>query len=127
MSSRFRNSDYGVAGFTYWLATYGRIGKQYRIELRIPGSGFIWKFYSRESKPLYKPLIFLSILWSPVAAVVYLLFGILYSAMVFFSFFEVTLFKRSFISNTSEVISGIVSFIFFLIGIFYSLKLIFHF
>lgn len=105
------------------LAAYGRMllpeNRRYQLMLRAPGTGISVTLYSGDTKPRYRNLFTLQLLLGlPFALVVYafvLMFAILSVLIVFYAN---CLFSETFINSTLERVSGYISLLLSLTGLF---------
>ena len=120
---RLNRNAWAVA-FTHLIATYGkwRKGKnegKYAIHIHIPALSKSAALYTGRRKPWIKsPLLVSILLFIPWLVINFLLFGVAIVLYCTFSFYLTTLFQKSWINTRHELISGIVMFLFSLVGIY---------
>lgn len=116
-----------VCYFQTLLATYGKIldSGKYKIEFLLPIESLAgWScitIYMSKKKPKFRNLYVLGALWLPFYLLLCIIIPIIFVLFVIFeltcSFYLSCLFRKSFITERYETISGYISFALSIIGV----------
>lgn len=112
-------------GYAYWsrLAFIGKSieDNRYEMGLKITDK-FLLPIYKGNKKPLFRKLYVLDTLMIPLSLIIVIGAILLYSCIIVGTFFNQCLFKKSFITNNEEKVSGYISLGLAIIGLISVIK-----
>ncbi len=118
-----------VCYFETFLVRYGKLlhNGKYKLELLLPiMKSIVITVYFSKRKPMFHNIYVIGILWFAFyllsAVLISAIIAIVYLLQIFFGFFYTCLFRKSFISDWEETLSGYISFALSIIGIITVIK-----
>lgn len=107
-----------VVGYSiFGVVFYGKLSNNYHIEILLPVFDKVITLWKSKKRPMLRSLYVLAILTSPITLTHLLLEIIIVTCILLTTFYVRTLFQKSFITDSDEIISGWISLILSMVGI----------